>query len=85
MIVHWEGRISLRETFSTKRYYGRSLGLYRDKHPDEARRLSPWRSSFLRNWTLLARQPHLTGGLVLLKSVELIGINAGMRSGRGTS
>jgi glycosyltransferase involved in cell wall biosynthesis len=78
-IVHWEGRISLRETYSTKKYYGRSLVDFKRKHVEATSSLSPWRSAFLRNWKVLAAQPHFTLGLVVLKFVEYMGVTAGLR------
>ena len=80
-IVHWEGRISLRETYATKKYYGRSLGVYKAKHPEASRSLSPVRSAFVRHWRLLALQPHLTVGLMAMKAVEYAGITVGLRQG----
>ena len=78
-IVHWEGRISLRETFQTKSYYGRSLRTYRAKHLN-APQLSPNRSALLRSWKELVRTPHLAAGLALLKAVEFAGVASGLRS-----
>ena len=78
-IIHWEGRISLRETFQTKRYYGRSLRTYRAKHLN-APQLSPNRSALLRSWKELGRTPHLAAGLILLKVVEFAGVASGLRS-----
>lgn len=60
-------------------YYGPSVARYMLKHPGRGlKQLSPLRTSYLRHWRMLARQPKLTAGLVLLKLVQYISAASGV-------
>lgn len=84
LLGHDEGRLSLWQTASKKRYYGRALKRYADKHPHVAKRqveVLPRLRLFLRHWPLLARYPLLAGGVIVMKAVEgLFGFIGSSRS-----
>lgn len=71
---HLEGRISLRDQFVKKRYYGRWMRAYLDRG-ELGRRVTG--RALLRRPGRLARSPLRTAGLVVLKSVEATGLVAG--------
>jgi glycosyltransferase involved in cell wall biosynthesis len=80
-IRHDDGRISLRQTFRKKRYYGRSFADYLDtRTPGRRRRLS--RPALLAHPVALARDPVHAGGLVVLKAVEAGGLALGVLDAR---
>jgi len=82
-IVHDEGRLRLGTHLRKKYYYGRTFNVYVRRHPGlAARQLLPLRPAFLRNWRLLARQPILTGGIIVLKLAEFAAGGAGLVSAR---
>ena len=80
-IWHDEGRVRLGAAFRKKRYYGRTMTAYLgDRCQRRLGRPGAW------NVRLLARTPHYTAGLAVLKGVEAAGIAAGLldsRRGRG--
>lgn len=77
-IFHLEGQISLRAAYDKKRYYGRALTLFRQKHP-QGRQLGVIRGAFVRNASLLLAHPILASGLGILKTSEVLGARRGMR------
>jgi glycosyltransferase involved in cell wall biosynthesis len=83
LILHDEGRQSLRNLYLKKYYYGRSMPAFVRKHGAEAiKRISPLRGSLLRGIGRMLLHPILTGGLVIMKSAELLGGTLGMLSAR---
>jgi uncharacterized membrane protein/GT2 family glycosyltransferase len=72
-------------------YYAPSVARYLLKHPGRGvKQLSPLRTSYLRHWRMLAGQPMLTAGLVLLKLVQytsaafgVVAYSLGLVAGRG--
>lgn len=86
LILHDEGRQSLRNLYLKKYYYGRSMSAFVRKHGVEAlKRISPLRGSLLRGIGRMLLHPFLTGGLVFMKSAELLGGAFGMLSARPTT
>lgn len=79
-VVHQEGRIQLTAQFAKKRYYGQWATAYLTTRPDGRRRVAG--RALFRQPTRLARHPVRTGGLAVLKSVEVAGIIAGSRDAR---
>ena len=77
LVWHDEGRIVLRAAFRKKRYYGRGVATYLE-NPN--RRPLPRRA--FKEPARLARQPHLTAGLAVLKFVEVSGIATGVLDSR---
>jgi len=75
-IHHDDGRVSPRQQFRKKRYYGRQSGRYLARHQTPRRR-SLVRTSLLRRPGLLARRPDLAIGLGYLKACEAAGIALG--------
>lgn len=73
-LIHHETVGRLTELFRKKRYYGRSIAAYRAK--PTSRRLARW--SLVTRPGDLARRPHVTATLALLKLVEAAGLLAGM-------
>ena len=71
-IRHNEGRLSLRKTMIKKHNYGKTLKIYRNKHPKEAGvQLRLIRPAFIRNWRKLARDPVHASGMLFMKACEL--------------
>jgi arabinofuranan 3-O-arabinosyltransferase len=75
VIRHDEGRISLRNAFAKKRYYGQWLPRYRTVQGIRPRRLG--RPALLSRPGELLRSPHRFAGLVLLKTAEWSGLALG--------
>lgn len=70
-ILHNEGRLELGTCLAKKYYYGKTIGIYRKKHPELARRqLWPVRPALIRNWRLFLLDPLHGCGLVILKGAE---------------
>ena len=70
-LLHNEGKLSLRNAFSKKHYYGKTIRLYQKKHPVKARKqLIIIRPCFIKKWRLLANQPVNALGLFFLKTCE---------------
>lgn len=79
-ILHDDGRISLRETFRKKQYYGVTFVRYvRTRTDDRPRRLA--RPELRSAGDLLRIDPLATGGLVVLKAVEAAGLAVGAAKG----
>jgi glycosyltransferase involved in cell wall biosynthesis len=77
-ILHDEGTQSLRSLYEKKYYYGRSMPAFVRKHGKDAlKRMSPLRPSLMRGLGRMLRHPVLTGGLMVMKSTEFLGIIAG--------
>jgi GT2 family glycosyltransferase len=78
-IKHNEGRLSLRKTMTKKRYYGKTLKLYKSKHPkEEFARLKILRPAFIRNWRKLARDPLHASGMFFMKACESSSLRIGL-------
>ena len=83
LILHDEGSQSLRNLYLKKYYYGRSMPAFVRKHGAEAlKRISPLRGSLVRGVGRMLLHPVLTGGLIVMKSAELMGGAFGMLSAR---
>jgi arabinofuranan 3-O-arabinosyltransferase len=77
VIVHDEGRLTLREDLRKKLYYGRSLRRYLAKPGTKATdRLL--RLAFLRRLPALLRDPIHAIGLLMMKALELLAVIVGM-------
>lgn len=83
-VHHDEGRISLRETFRKKRYYGRTVGSYVAGHGRVGIRKAA-RASLFRQPSRFVRQPATAVGLLGLKAVEFTGVALGILDGRRRS
>jgi len=71
-ICHHEGALSLRGFILKKRQYGKTLGLYRAKHPEKTKQqLNIIRPAFVRNWRKLAKDPAHAIGMLFMKACEL--------------
>jgi glycosyltransferase involved in cell wall biosynthesis len=74
-VWHDEGRVRLRDAFAKKRYYAAGIHRYL-KHSDVRRPLLRRRS--LRRLWLLARFPAAGGGLIVLRTLDIAGMLAGL-------
>jgi len=82
-ISHDEGQLRLLDAAAKKFRYGRTLGLYLDKHPNRARRqLRLIRPAFVRHRRRLARDPLGTAGMIALKASEAAAGAAGLVTAR---
>jgi glycosyltransferase involved in cell wall biosynthesis len=79
LIMHDEGRISLRKAFSKKRYYGHWLPRYRKVQVATPRPLG--RPALLSRPGQLLRSPHRFAGLLVLKTTEWTGLALGAYEG----
>jgi glycosyltransferase involved in cell wall biosynthesis len=71
IVYHHEGRLSLHKTMQKKRYYGKTLKRYAQKHPEDAKKqLRPIRLAFARGWRKLARDPTHAFGMFVMKTCE---------------
>jgi glycosyltransferase involved in cell wall biosynthesis len=83
LIEHDEGRLTLREIWRKRVYYGRSLPHLADGHPDAVRsQAREVLGAYRDNWRLLLRDPRHALGLVFLRAFEAVGYLAGARQGR---
>jgi glycosyltransferase involved in cell wall biosynthesis len=79
LIWHDEGRLRLRDTLSTKYYYGKSAAVYMKRHSAVARKQARlFRPAFFRNWRKLARRPLTAAGMFAMKALELAAGAAGL-------
>lgn len=76
LIHHDEGRITLRSAFTKRRYYAPGYLRYFRKHGRAAiTQANPlMRAAYLRHWRELSSHPVLSGGMLLLKLVELTAV-----------
>lgn len=77
MILHDEGKLSLKKWLHKKQYYSNTIQLYRQKyrkHAEYQLSLVYRMSVFLQrgNWTTLLKRPDLTLGLIALKCLEFV-------------
>lgn len=79
-IWHDEGTISLRGQYQKKQYYGRWVAEYLSRQPEGSRHLS--RPGLVSQVPTMLRSPVRTGGMVVLKGVEVAGLVVGMRRAR---
>lgn len=78
-ILHHTGKKHILKNFVKMINYGKTFDKYIRKHPELAKKqLTPFREMYFKNWELLARNPLLTGGLVLLKFTEFFGAFVGL-------
>jgi len=77
-IKHHEGRLSLWKTVKKKHQYGKTVKLYKHKHPLIAiQQLSLMRPAFIRNWRKLARDPIHALGMFFMKTCEFFSCGLG--------
>jgi glycosyltransferase involved in cell wall biosynthesis len=75
LIIHHEGRLSLRATMLKKHHYGKTLKRYRMKHPKKAKQqLTLLRFGFVKNWRGLVKNPLYMLGLFLMKTCEFAAV-----------
>jgi len=79
LIRHHTGEKNLLENFRKMMNYGKTFDKYIKKHPKLSKKqLTPFRKMYLTNWKMLARQPILASGLVILKFTEFLGAFVGL-------
>lgn len=81
LIVHDEGRMSLRFIWSKRYYYGRGLKRYRAEHPGAlSEQAGSAVGAYRRHWRRLAAKPSVAAGVVVMRAGELAayGIGAGL-------
>ena len=79
LIWHDEGALRISSLAAKKFRYGRTLGLYAQKHPALARRqLRLVRPAFVRHRSRLARDPVAAAGMIVMKASEAAAGAAGM-------
>ncbi|MFN8018209.1 MAG: glycosyltransferase [Acidimicrobiales bacterium] len=82
LIVHDEGRMSLKFIWSKRYYYGRGLKKYRQEHPGA---LSDQAGSavgaYRKHWRRLAAKPTVAAGVVLMRAGEFAAYGIGAALG----
>ncbi|RNI24592.1 glycosyltransferase family 2 protein [Flexivirga caeni] len=83
IVDHDEGRLTVKDVVLKRYYYGRSIPAFAGQHDGAvgAQGKAVLRS-YAVNWRLLARDPLHAGGMVVLRSLEVVGYTAGARRGR---
>jgi arabinofuranan 3-O-arabinosyltransferase len=83
LIVHDEGRLTLRSILAKRIYYGRSLPAFVAKNPGAlAGQGAGTARALLRHRRTLARHPVRTGGLLLMRALEAAAYVVGYQLGR---
>lgn len=83
LIVHDEGRLTLRSVLAKRVYYGRSLPAFAAKNPGAlAGQGAGTVRALLRHRRTLARHPVRTAGLLTLRVLEAAAYGVGYRQGR---
>ena len=83
LIVHDEGRLTLRSVLSKRVYYGRSLPAFVAKNPGAlAGQGAGTLRALIRHRRTLAVHPVRTGGLLLLRALEAVAYLVGYQLGR---
>lgn len=83
LVVHDEGRLTLRTIFAKRVYYGRSIPALRQQHPEaltDQRRLLL--KAYTQNWRRLAKHPVRTPCMIVMRAMEAVGYLHGARLAR---
>lgn len=83
IVDHDEGRLSVGDVLRKRFYYGRSIPAFVGQHEGavgaQGRALL---QAYAANWRLLARDPVHAAGMVVLRSLEVLGYAAGAHRGK---
>ena len=83
VVDHDEGRLTVADVLRKRYYYGRSIPAFVGQHDGavgaQGRAVL---KSYAVNWRLLTRDPMHAAGMVVLRSLEVVGYAAGARRGR---
>ncbi|GAB3498658.1 glycosyltransferase family 2 protein [Flexivirga lutea] len=83
VVDHDEGRLTVADVLRKRYYYGRSIPAFAGRHEGavgaQGRAVL---KAYAVNWRRLARDPAHAAGMVLLRSLEVVGYAAGARRGR---
>lgn len=83
IVDHDEGRLTVSDVLRKRFYYGRSIPAFAGRHDGavgaQGRAVL---KAYAANWRLLARDPLHATGMVMLRSLEVIGYAAGARQGQ---
>jgi glycosyltransferase involved in cell wall biosynthesis len=83
LIVHDEGRLTLRSVLAKRVYYGRSLPAFAAKNPGAlAGQGAGTVTALVRHRRRLARHPARTGGLLVMRAAEAAAYAVGYHQGR---
>ncbi len=73
VIYHDEGKTSFFKRVKKKYYYSKAFRKYLKKHPSIASaQFFPIKYAYFKHWKLFVKQPLVTGGIILLRSAEVI-------------
>lgn len=78
-VMHNEGNLSLIKTMKKKFFYGKSVNVFINAHPNHARTQANalFRASFFKNYKKLLKNPWLTLGLFIMKFAEMLAVLTG--------
>lgn len=72
-IHHDEGKTDFWGRVKKKYYYSVAFREYLKRYPDVAvKQFSPFKKAYLRHWKLFVKNPVVAGGIILLRSAEVI-------------
>jgi len=73
IIYHDEGKIKFWYRVKKKYYYSIAFREYLKRYPNIAvKQFSPFKKAYLKHWKLFVKNPAITGGIILLRSAEVI-------------
>jgi len=83
VVDHDEGRLTVKDVLLKRYYYGRSIPAFAGQHEGAVgAQGKAVLKSYAAGWRLLARDPLHAAGMVVLRSLEVVGYAAGARRGR---
>jgi glycosyltransferase involved in cell wall biosynthesis len=86
LIIHDEGRLQLGGIIRKRYYYGQGLGWYKKNHPGAlGNQAKAAVGAYLRNWRLLAAEPSVAAGVILMRGLEFVAYGVGAAVGWGTN
>lgn len=81
IVMHNEGKLTLKNIFKKKVMYGKDVLKYVSKRPAVGVvSYSPLRLSYLKNWSLFAKRPVDSSAFIVMKTVEVAGGALGVLS-----
>ncbi len=83
IVDHDEGKLTVGDVLSKRYYYGRSIPAFAGQHDGAVGKQGrAVLKAYAANWRRLAADPAHAGGMVVLRSLEVVGYALGARRGR---
>lgn len=72
-INHDEGKTSFFDRVKKKYYYSRAFRKYLERYPEVAvKQFFPIKIAYFKHWRELLKHPHILGGMIMLRSAEIL-------------